>query len=494
MEVPVYDILILFQQSTNKLSLPDTKVKEIKSQQNNTNLVDISITPDVDVKLISASVAQITHLPNTMVKITKLNEIKAKDISISDVSILKSEEIVKRIDKTIKLDTQVAIVHLPSGLETLMDFQKQLPIFEELIKCDRRFPRGFSESSDSPFVVLIGENEKEWHIPIIYALKELFREITDKYPRITFREPEPLEEGSEEIVDSLDLHFLDQFSFEYKIEFLDARRGNFAVDEFVKIVRGRLKSGFLQQFGILVIAVKPSVLERAKKSLKIEGLEVYESKPDDGKYNTFCSKILGLTESDDFLGSLKKNEEDLESTSRLFSTFVKRGGEGNDKYQYPLKVATFVFLLNKLLVKRKIVIRNYEELARFISEVVDRDGKIKTEDKKEFEKGNIIITDITYSPDGKEIYVEIETLIGTVEPLKKIDETVEKYKRSDSDLWIILKPVSALLHYEELKSREKAYRIIYSNKAIKFKVLTLLTYKDKIKWNLVDIYEFVRGS
>ena len=115
------------------------------------------------------------------------------------------------------------------------------------------------------------------------ALKELFCEITDKHPRVTFREPELFGEGIEEIVDSLDPHSLDQFTFEYKIEFLDARKMRLAVDEFVKMVRGRLESGFLQQFGVLVIAVKPKDLDKAKDALKFEGLRVYTCLPDDKK-------------------------------------------------------------------------------------------------------------------------------------------------------------------------------------------------------------------
>jgi len=366
----------------------------------------------------------------------------------------------------------------------------ELPIFEELIECNKRFPRSFSESLNSPFVLLIGEDEHEWHIPIIYTLKELFREITDRYPRITFREPEVLEEGVEERVDSLDPHSLDQFTFEYKIEFLDARRMRLAVDEFVRIVKGRFSSAFLQQFGILVVAVKRKDLERARKALEVEGVRVYTCKPEDEKYELFCSKVLGVSSLGDFFSNFKIYEKCLDQTVRRFSIFVKRGAEATDKLQYPLKVATFVYLLNELRKRKKKLLNNFEELCEFVKEIIDNEIKVESEISEK------VIPDLIYSPrDGEEVYIEIETLIGTLEPMKKIDETIEKYKNCPEAniIWIVVKPVSALLHYEELKTRKRAYEILYEDKKVEFKVLTLLASKGKFKWELVSLDGFLRG-
>jgi len=517
-EISIYDISLEQPSLQNKLSILDTKVKEIVNPQIYSNLFDISIfqgfkiqyiqipstnlnqiSPSIhkaeisDIKLLSANI-KILNSFNTDLKEIKQEIIKTKSLSNFDVNILKSEEIAKEIGPIIKLDTQLTTVNIQSGLEILSNSHEQLPIFEDFIKCNKRFPRGFSESFNSPFVVLIGEDKKEWHIPIIYSLKELFREITDKYPKITFREPEIIEEGFEENVDSIDLHSLDQFTFESKIEFLDARREYFTVDEFVKIVRGRLKSSFLQQFGVLIIAVKSKNLEKAEEALKIEGLQVYVSSPKDEDYEIFCSKILGLDFSENFFDTLRKNERYLELTNKLISIFVKRGSDANDKYQYPLKVATFLYLLNELIGRRKILINNLEEFYKLTNEIIT-DGKIKVEYPISDGK---IIPDIIYSPGDKDIYIEIETLIGTIEPLKKIDETIEKYKNEctgiSCNIWVILKPVSAFLHYEELKARDSAYKILYSDKIIKFKVLTLLISKERFKWNLMDIDEFVRRN
>ena len=517
-EISIYDILLEQPLLQNKLSILDTKVREIVNPQIHSNLFDIpifyglkiqyiqipftnpkQISPLIhkaeisDIKLLSANV-KILNSFNTDLKEIKQKIIKTENPSMFDIIILKPEQKDKEIEPNIKLDTKLITVNIQSGLEVLSNSHEQLPIFEDFIKCNKRFPRGFGESFNSPFVVLIGEDKKEWHIPIIYSLKELFREITDKYPKIAFREPEIIEEGFEENVDSIDLHSLDQFTFESKIEFLDARKEYFTVNEFVKIVKGRLKSSFLQQFGILIIAVKSKDLKKAEEALKIEGLQVYVSSPKDEDYEIFCSKILGLDFSDNFFDTLRKNERYLELTNKLISIFVKRGSDANDKYQYPLKVATFLYLLNDLIGRRKILTNNLLEFYKFANEIMMA-GNIKVEYPISDGK---IIPDIIYSPGDKDIYIEIETLIGTIEPLKKIDETIEKYKDEcrgiNCNIWVILKPVSAFLHYEELKGRDSAYKILYSDKIIKFKVLTLLTSKERFRWNLMDIDEFVRWN
>ena len=514
LELPVYDISFEQISLSTKLESLNTEVKEVPIKQTTSLLFDTILTKQIikpaqipatgliqvsvpketlkiaDIKLSVVEIEQLSPFLNTdIARGIQMNQTKIEspvfpfDLEIESKTLLK---------QNLDLDTELATTNIESGIEILASSEgrTQLSIFEEFINCDKRFPRSFSESFNSPIVVLIGEDECKWHVPIIYALKELFCEITDKHPRVTFREPELFEEGIEEIVDSLDPHSLDQFTFEYKIEFLDARKMRLAVDDFVKMVRGRLESGFLQQFGVLVIAVKPKDLKKAKNALKFEGLRVYTCLPDDKKYEIFCSKILGVSSLDKFFNNLRKYEKYLDYTHRTFSIFVKRGTDATDKLQYSLKVATFVYLLNDLRNRRKRIINNFEKLCEFVNEILEREIKVEAQ----ISEGRVT-PDIIYSPEGEEIYVEIETLIGTFEPLKKIDETVEKYKDTpNATIWIILKPVSAVIHYEELKARKKAYKILYDDKKIDFKVLTLLTSRGKFKWDLVNIDEFVRDK
>lgn len=478
--LPSSDIILTKKQSIKLIQVPDTSLVQVSAPKETPKIADINLS--------APKIEQLSSFLNTdIAKIIQTDKTKIESPVFSFDLELESKT---RLKQNSDLDTELVTTNIESGIETLAssEGQTQLPIFEEFINCDRRFPRSFSESFNSPFVVLIGENEHEWHIPIIYALKELFCEITDKHPRITFREPELFEEGLEEIVDSLDPHSLDQFTFEYKIEFLDARKMHLAVNEFVKTVRGRLESGFLQQFGVLVIAVKPKDLNKAKDALKFEGLRVYTCKPDDAKYEIFCSKILGVSSLDEFFSNLRRYEKYLDYTHRRFSIFVKRGADATDKLQYPLKVATFVYLLNDLRNRRKKIIKNFEELCEFVNEILKGEIEVESQADK-------VTPDITYSLEGEKIYVEIETLIGTFEPLKKIDETIEKYKDTpNATIWIVLKPVSAMVHYEELRARKKAYKILYDGKKIDFKVLTLLTSSGKFRWDLVNIDEFVRGK
>ncbi|RLI98749.1 MAG: hypothetical protein DRP08_07880, partial [Candidatus Aenigmatarchaeota archaeon] len=517
MEFSICDMLLESVTFSPKLKILNTDVGKISPKKVVTPPIDLRMEGKEQIEKIMTTITGVSKIqpPSLPLRIT---DIRLTGHELEKIPMTFNTEISKELQKSIsesigvilfdvdlkirtsskqvrKLNTEVVMVEVETGVETLRstEGEVQLPIFEEFIECDGRFPRGFSESFNSPFVVLIGENKREWHIPIIYALKEIFREITDRYPRVTFREPETGEEGAEERVDSLDPHSLDQFTFEYKIEFLDARKMRLAIDEFVRIVKGRLNSAFLQQFGVLVIAIRQKDLERARKSLKVEGIRVYTCKPNDDKYEQFCSKILGVSSLGDFFTNFKTYEKYLDQTVRRFSIFVKRGTDAADKLQYPLKVATFVYLLNELRRRKKKLIKDFEKLCKFVKEVVGEEIKIeegvkRVEDKK-------IIPDLIYSPEsGKEIFIEIETLIGTFEPMKKIDETVEKYKDChEANIWIVLKPISALLHYEELKARKKAYEVLYEGKKVEFKVLTLLTSKEKFKWELVSLDEFVRG-
>ncbi|RLG57165.1 MAG: hypothetical protein DRN95_05865 [Candidatus Hydrothermarchaeota archaeon] len=455
-----------------------------------------------DLKLYEPEVEVETSSWNT--ELMDVEELSFEHIPIVDLTV----ESEFSLEQERKVDTRLEPVEEVRSIESLFagGGEGELPILEELIgfKKKMRIPRSFGESSDSPIVVLIGEGgESEWHIPILYVLNELFREITDRYPKVTFREPD------EDNVDSLEPHSLDRFTFAGKIEFLDSRKELFDVKEFARTVRGRLNSAFLQQFGVLAIAVEPQRLEpkrleRVKNALKLEGVKLYTCSPDEGKYKEICAKVIGVSikggEINKFLDMLELYKEILDETLYKFSVFVKRDTEAadgrTDRQQYPLKVATFMALLNEVRERKKKVLKDedFEGLCEFVREIKEQ-GIIKIEESPKNSKD---VTDLVYSPFGDEVYVEIETLIGTLEPMKKIDETVDKYHKCqiEGKIWIILRPVSAILHYEELKRRERAYRVLYG-RDVKFKVLNLdvrilpdRPYKP-FRWKLVDLDKFI---
>jgi gamma-glutamyl:cysteine ligase YbdK (ATP-grasp superfamily) len=115
------------------------------------------------------------------------------------------------------------------------------------------------------------------------------------------------------------------------------------------------------------------------------------------------------------------------------------------------------------------------------------------------EDGEKIIPDITWKNRNKNIFIEFESLVGTIEPLKKIDHSVEKYKRyiestsrksvirKNDEVWIVLRPISALIHMEELKKRMMKYEKIYENL---FKVNIFVLMHEKGEWKLKNLDAF----
>jgi len=403
--------------------------------------------------------------------------------------------------------TDIMAIEEVAGVESQhLEGEEELPVFEEIVGSNMRFPRGYGETLNRPFIVLVGEDACEWHLPILYALRELFYELSDRPPRVTFREPYVWgEEDVEELVDSIEPHSLEQFTLEGKIEFLDSRKLGIAVSEFVKIARGRLRSAFLQQFGILVIAVRKEDLEEAKKALEesARGTPIYTcrygGKGDrcGGEEESF-ERLISITGvkggSPGFYEALKIYREAVRQTMRRLSVFVRRDRDASDRHQYPMKVAVFAHLLNRLRKSMNVSIKSYKDLYEFAGRIL-RKGSIAVEEPIDV-SGKQVIPDIIYRPgNGGDIYIEIESLVGTLEPMKKIDETIEKYEgKPGARVWVVVRPVSALLHYEELRSRLNAYKAVYGNLNIEFKVLLLRRSRDGRghAWDLVDLEEFVR--
>ena len=55
----------------------------------------------------------------------------------------------------------------------------------------------------------------------------------------------------------------------------------------------------------------------------------------------------------------------LDYTHRSFSIFVKRGADATDKLQYPIKVATFVYLLKVKEIRQEVYIK--DEILEWVS-------------------------------------------------------------------------------------------------------------------------------
>ena len=192
LELPIYDISFEQISFSTKFESLNTEVREgvikrtipplfdttltrqiIKPVQTPaTGLIQVSAPKETlkiaDIKLSAARIEQLSPLLNTDIargiQMNQTNQTKIEnpsfDLEIESKTILKQNS---------DLDTELTTTNIESGIETLAssEEQTQLPIFEEFINCDKRFPRSFSESFNSPIVVLIGEDEYEWHIPIM---------------------------------------------------------------------------------------------------------------------------------------------------------------------------------------------------------------------------------------------------------------------------------------------------------------------------------------
>jgi len=252
----------------------------------------------------------------------------------------------------------------------------------------------------------------------------------------------------------------------------------YPLDDLITYIEGKLKTAFLRRPGFFVIVVSGGkggdVEEKLRNTAK--GIRIVRLYIKDENYNRFCSLITGVKEGGDFTEKLMRYNTALERTVRNFSVYVARDRELKDRYQYPYKVATFVYLANRL-------IENKENFRKEILKELGRSIKIE----EEICPGVKVVSDIIYREDTA---VEIETLIGSMEPMKKIDETVLKYRDCNiNKIWVVLRPISALLHYGELVRRKEILKEMVS-KEVEFKVLVL---KEKGVWDLTDLEVWRRG-
>ena len=405
---------------------------------------------------------------------------KTEDIKLSE------EEEVEEMEAD--LSTEIGELEVES-LETLAeDFSGSL--LEDLLEEEERkkrspFPTSFGQGLSSPVIVILEEDEKDFHTPFLYLLKELYREVEEDYPRIVYRIPETSEEA--EMGDSFVPHHLDTLDLEREIEVLYLKDWMYPLGNFINYVKGRLKTAFLKRLGFLVVVVKRGEGRKVEEKISevAKGIRIYRIYIRDENYDRFCSLITGVKEGGDFTNRLMKYNTALERTVRNFSVYVARDKELKDKHQYPYKVATFVCLANRLIENKEDFRK--EILKKLRESKENKEESIKVEEERDCSNTKVI-SDIVYR---KNTAVEIETLISSIEPMKKIDETVLKYEDCGEveKIWIVLRPVSAFLHYGELVRRKEILKEMVS-KEVEFKVLVL---KKRGVWNLVDLEVWRRG-
>lgn len=406
-----------------------------------------------------------------------------------------------------RFEMEFAVVELPDSVEKFVSAEagrmEGEDLLSELLNTRDHLPKGASEALNRPIFVLLGQDMGEWHYPIAYLLSELYKEIKGEKPSPTLRDFGEYSEEAKNVDSTKEIHLMVTFKPWGKIEILDGREVEASkIKSFFEKIRGRLKTAYLQGLGFFLIVVENNKIQDIENFLnKIEGVakitmlpEIPQSKTLK-RYDALTYALLGL-HSDDFLKALEKYEELLKKTVKTLSFFVPRGVDETQEHsfrethQYPLKVAVFSYLVD-LELKKLDEPPVREEFYKFIADLM-KNGKIRIESTIKIGEREVI-PDIIYDGDKERAYIEIETLVGTEDPLKKIDGTINKYSQGDQlalnghELWIVLRPISALIHYEELKHRQKLFKHLYGEVPIKFKVLV----HDK-GWKLINLETFAK--
>ncbi|AFK23137.1 hypothetical protein [Pyrococcus sp. ST04] len=444
---------------------------------------------------------------------------------ISDFNILKEILYAKSIGiypkVALKSWKYLPVLQFSSNVAELLDIggfiveeakkMKEKALLEELFRVkEGAFPKGASEVLEKPILILMFDKyENELHIPLAYVCAELYKEIKGgETPIPAYRDFDK----PEQVDSTQDVSLLFPFKFTKRVEIIDGRIAeHVSIQMFLRTVRGRIKTAYLQGLGFLIInfgdprRLKDRYFSSTLQEIKNESkgahiIKIINNINDPILKKAIIYGVLGIKNPSDldFKSMLEKYHKSLRDTVKVLSIFVPMGESVNGRHQfretlhYPMKVATFSYFVNRELEKLEKKPLSEDEFYQFIAGLL-RNGTIKIETP--IKEG--IIPDMVYEGDNR-VIIEIETLIGTGDPLKKIDKTVSKYLSDegrylfpDYEFWIILRPVSALIHYEEIFRRAKIYNTIYEELNPSFKVLTLeFDKKNRLKWHLVDIEDF----
>jgi len=429
---------------------PNTFDINVVTKTTKVGILTLPVTSTLKLSNIKLSVA----IDNDLVSGVSLPTLTAKSLEIGYINIKTKFSVIQ--DFTVRDFV---------GLMSKLVEGEIMGVFEELFNVRGYLPRGGSEVFDKPVFVIVGENKKDWHCIVAYILSELYREIKGEKPIPTIREL-----GDEDCVDSTTEKFLMvNFKVWGKIEIIDAR--NFDPTDFKSTIRklkGRITSSFLQGFGFFVIVTKNECINDVLRILDdVKGVEKIVIQPEykvltskegslaiplkddeiEKKYKSAIFSVLGV-KGDSFLVTLERRDKKLRETLKSFSPFVVK--TESEREHYPLKTAVFSYLVNKEFEKISVKPKSREDFIKMLSNLLT--SKIFIE-KPITIANREVIPDIIYKEDNDVVYIEVESLIGTDDPVTKIQSTIFKYITDnriavDGKIWIVLKPISALLHYE----------------------------------------------
>ncbi len=398
-------------------------------------------------------------------------------------------------------------------------------------------PRSFGcWGSDVPVFVVVeyggdGGGSSRWFLVFAYLIRELLHEVTQcSRVRVIVRSP-PLESSGyeEESLDVATSYSMRPLDLRCRVEVLDYRGESLHYREVLELLRGRLSTLYSHGPGAIVLALTldEEELKEVRRSLTEGDFEVptrvFIISPNEklrelGEVG-FMKILLGIKniKCDSINSCIRTYKEILDHTVNTLSILVKRQvskeGEQIDYWQYPLKVATYAAIAKDILREKLrgegMKLEDVEKLSRLelLKLLTEKVGKtINTEKPLEISKDKVVIPDLRIKE--RKIAIEVESLVGTGEPMKKIDETIEKYrglKGEVNELWVVVKPLDALLHYRDLVERMKFYNEVNreSNKGELPKVsIKVINYVGSVvggkynalMWELTDLREYVSKS
>ncbi len=397
-------------------------------------------------------------------------------------------------------------------------------------------PRSFGcWGSDVPvFVVLEGRdssgNSSEWFLVFAYLIAELLREITQcSRVRVFVRSASGGGLLEEEALDTVSPYSMRPLDLKCRVEVFDYRgEASSHTREVLEVLRGRLRTLYSHGPGAVVLAVSEEygreladLLTRERSDFEVP-TRVFRITPTEKLRGVgevgFMKLLLGIKNSTcNSINSCMRTyrevlDHTIESLSILVRRQVSREGEQLDYWQYPLKVATYAAIAKNIIrdaLREKRVelsdlgrIRRAELLKLLAKELK---GKVHVEEPLSEGENGKVIPDIWFeSRDGKAtVAVEVESLVGTGDPMKKIDEIIEKYRGLGSrvsELWVVVKPLDVVLHYRALMERVKLYNEVLNKDLPKFRV-KVINYvgshgkgrPNVLMWDLTDLRSYVRS-
>lgn len=393
-------------------------------------------------------------------------------------------------------------------------------------------PRSLSAVGNGVIVfVVVERKESEWHLLVAHLVKVLLEEFIGSGVKVFVREA--AEEGEEvESIDGLEKEPLGRLNLRGVVEVFDLRRDPYSSNHVLELVKSRLPVLYTHGPGALIVAlsregVGRKLYESIKKVSSCPTYFLNLARREGRRLEDLASLLILGSPSKDVgpIGKspyhvIRRRTKALKKTVDKLSYFVRRqvsDGKHVDVVQYGLKVATFSAIIRKAVEDRlRELVREGKRVdAHTVYKAIsDIKGHLEVrveESLRSGSGGSAVVPDIVFEDEGSRVCVEVETLTGTGEPMKKIDESIEKYRGLESEcskVWIVLPPEAAFLHMKELEERLKILETLPEQGylgSVEIKILALRSprpsplalrssrpspWRDAFGWVLIDLRRF----